>query len=288
MKILWNQEIYHFGIKGRSGRYPAGSGENPKTGPRANRKKIAKIDKVKQQQKEVFHPVKKNSKNVVRHPVKTTRGISRYLRHPIISRREAKYMKAKKQLAANTDPSKTSDLNKKYARRSTKLWKARSKEYDRLREKENKLASNLITDMTVAGAKEGKKKPDVDSIVRSGNAKLVLKNKQYLSNKQMKEALQRINAEQQLKKISSAESTKYLKRVESFVSVMDRSSKVLKTFNDSAKIFEEVLGNSSKAANIKKAVERETAAKDKSKQRIYKIKSDINNKDKKQKKNKKK
>jgi hypothetical protein len=36
MMIKWDNSDYlmHYGIKGRSGRYPAGSGKNPKTGPR--------------------------------------------------------------------------------------------------------------------------------------------------------------------------------------------------------------------------------------------------------------
>lgn len=41
--IKWDNSDYliHFGIKGRSGRYKAGSGKNPKTGPRA-KMRIAK------------------------------------------------------------------------------------------------------------------------------------------------------------------------------------------------------------------------------------------------------
>lgn len=53
--IIWDNSDYlmHYGIKGRSGRYPAGSGENPKTGPRANRKLATLQAKKEKNQKKI-------------------------------------------------------------------------------------------------------------------------------------------------------------------------------------------------------------------------------------------
>ena len=53
--IKWDNSDYlmHYGIKGRSGRYPAGSGEHPKTGPRANRKLATLQAKKEKNQKKI-------------------------------------------------------------------------------------------------------------------------------------------------------------------------------------------------------------------------------------------
>lgn len=207
MRIIWNDELYHYGVPRRSGRYKWGSGKNPfhhGSDLKSTRlgKKIARNE----------YAIAKRTSKIKKLDKKINNGLSDKKLAKTVNKRSQLYSKNRKAIIKNkeySDKKKRIDTYKK---------------------------------------SQEEKKPDIQKVISSGNAKTILKNKQYLSNQQMTEALKRVNAEQQLKKIAAKDTYKGLKKLESIASVADRSAKVLKTFNDSAKIFEEVLGSSNKSS----------------------------------------
>lgn len=207
MRIIWNDELYHYGVPRRSGRYKWGSGKNPfhhGSDLKSTRlgKKIAKNE----------YAIAKRTSQIKKLDKKINNGLS----------------------------------DKKLAKTVNKRSRLYSKNHEAIIE--NKAYSEKKKRIEASKKPQEEKKPDIQKVISSGDAKMVLKNKKYLSNQQMTEALKRVNTEQQLKKIAAKDTYKGLKKLESIASVVDRSAKVLKTFNDSAKVFEEVLGSSNKSS----------------------------------------
>ena len=207
MRIIWNDELYHYGVPRRSGRYKWGSGKNPfhhGSDLKSTRlgKKIAKNE----------YAIAKRTSKIRKLDKKINNGLSDKKLVKTVNKRSQLYSKNSKAMAEN----------KEYSEK-----KKRIDAYKKPQEE---------------------KKPDVQKIISSGDAKLILKNKQYISNQQMAEAVKRVNAEQRLKEISSKDTYRGLKKLETIASIADRSAKALKTLDDSKDIFKKVFENSSESS----------------------------------------
>lgn len=184
-----NNELYHYGMPGRSGRYPAGSGEHPKTGPRAMIRRM--LDR-KRPSEETIKKVVASGK---------AKDVKKY----------RKYM---------SDKDLDTAVNR--LRRRNQL----EKELNSISDKEVARGEKLIKTAIDLGTKYGptiakwakeqekeQKQRELNEIIRSGDAKKISKSVDKLSNEDIKSAVDRISLNRTLSDLKSAKGNKQIDKV---------------------------------------------------------------------------
>lgn len=226
--ITWNNEDYlmHYGIPLRSGRYPAGSGKNPKTGPRgiSRRKRLERYENKKKVAESNIRQIGKVQKEYDRNPTKFAQ----------------KYYKGN---PTNKQMQRDIDISRKINKRDVAKY---TKKSDKLRDK---IAEKSL--------KKGKDTPDYAvkkptdkekaNIVTSTDAKKLLKYERYLSNNELKQGLERINTKKKLKAIAAQDRERGLKTFEKWANRADNvatsATKAYGAYKKFANLYNSFSGN---------------------------------------------
>lgn len=182
-------ELYHYGMPGRSGRFPAGSGKHPKTGPRAA------IQRMRDKRRPSEETIKK-----------------------AVASGKAKDIKKYKKYMSDKDL----DEAVSRLRRRNQL----EKDLDTLSSKEVARGEKLIKSALDMGAKYGptiakwakeqaqeQKQREINEIIRSGDAKKISKSAGKLSNENIMAAVDRISLNRTIDDLKSAKGKKQTDKV---------------------------------------------------------------------------
>lgn len=214
--ITWNNEDYlmHYGIPLRSGRYPAGSGKNPKTGPRgiSRRKRLERYENKKKAAESNIRQIGKIQKEYDRNP--TTFAQKYYKGNP-----------TNKQMQRDIDRSRK--INKRDVAKYTK-------KSDKLRDKISEKSLKKGKDAPEYSVKKPTEKEKAN-IVTSTDAKKLLKYERYLSNNELKQGLERINTKQKLQNIAVEDRQKGFKKFQKWVNTADNASQSVEKLYNSYK-----------------------------------------------------
>lgn len=153
-------------------------------------------------------------------------GIRRYQPYSLIPRKSGKG--GKEQGAAKTTTSKSKSVKTKKGGKTVTKTTTLKKIVEPKKSRNQK-----STEAKAAAAKRAQtarqRKEELDKIVKSGDAKLVYEHRGEMTNKQLNEAIERINTEARVKALVSAQNPSKMKKLKDFAKTVDDLNSVVRT-----------------------------------------------------------
>lgn len=181
-------------------------------------------------------------------------GIRRYQPYSLIPRKSGKG--GKEQGAAKTTTSKSKSVKTKKGGKTVTKTTTLKKVIEPKKSRNQK-----STEAKAAAAKRAQtarqRKEELAKIVKSGDAKLVYEHRGEMTNKQLNEAIERINTEARVKALVSAQNPSKMKKLKDFAKTVDDLNSVVKTGVNAYRTADEIIKISK---GIKEASEKKSKA----------------------------
>lgn len=178
-------------------------------------------------------------------------GIRRYQPYSLIPRKSGKG--GKEQGAAKSSKKSVGGANSLARKRVAKSSIKKSRN-------QRSVEAKAAADQRAKTAKQ--RKEELEKVIRSGDAKLVYEHKNELTNKQLNEAIERINTEAKVKALVSSQNPGKMKKLKDFAKTVDDLNSVVRTGVNAYRTADEIIKISKglKEASDKKSKAEASAA----------------------------